>query len=223
MEMDIKIKIKKELEEFDNGFNSADVQYMQSQLSTEVDIKDVKKETQDNDSGISQISNKIETKNTLRNHSYHKQQQISQHPEETILNNNVIVQIGQKPYKCEICSKTYTQGNNLKIHLRTHTGEKPCRCEICFKTFASSDNLKGHLRVHTGEKLYKCEMCFKTYTTAENLKIHFRAHTGDKPYKCEICLRQFSQQSNLTTHKKLHTGEKPYKCGICFKTFTRAD
>ncbi|XP_072399055.1 uncharacterized protein [Diabrotica undecimpunctata] len=55
MEMDIKIEIKKELEEYDNGFNSADVQYMQSQLSTEVDIKDVKKETKDNDSDLATL------------------------------------------------------------------------------------------------------------------------------------------------------------------------
>ncbi|XP_072398805.1 uncharacterized protein [Diabrotica undecimpunctata] len=52
--IDIKVEIKKELEEYDNGFSNADIQHMQSELSTEVDIieyfEDVKKEKQEDDS-----------------------------------------------------------------------------------------------------------------------------------------------------------------------------
>ncbi|XP_072398798.1 uncharacterized protein [Diabrotica undecimpunctata] len=162
--MDIKVEIKKELEEYDHGFSSEDVRYMQSELSTEVDIKDVKKETQDNDSGIPQINNKMETKKMSPKWSYHKEQNISQHAEETILNKSIKVQMGQKPYTCEICFKTFTAAHNLKIHFRAHTGEKPYKCEICFKTFSTANKLKIHLRTHTGEKPYSCEICCKQFT-----------------------------------------------------------
>ncbi len=36
---------------------------------------------------------------------------------------------GEKPFKCEVCDKSFTHGGTLK----THTGEKPFKCEVCRK------------------------------------------------------------------------------------------
>ncbi|XP_050517660.1 zinc finger protein 227-like isoform X8 [Diabrotica virgifera virgifera] len=222
--MDIKVEIiKEEIEECDTGFTSADVRYMQSELSTEIDIKDVedvKTETQEDDSGFSQINNKMETKQTSPKHPCQKGEQTSQHAEEIILNKSEKVQIGQKRYKCEICFKTLTTAGSLKIHFRTHTGENLHKCEICLKTFTIASNLKTHLQIHTGEKPHKCEVCFKTFTTAGHLKAHLRIHTGEKHYKCEICFKQFTTAREVKIHFRTHTGEKPHKCEVCFKTFT---
>ena len=44
----------------------------------------------------------------------------------------------------------------LVNHMRVHSGEKPFKCEQCSKTFARTENLKIHKRTHTGDKPFKC-------------------------------------------------------------------
>ena len=40
-----------------------------------------------------------------------------------------------KIFYCNQCPKSFKKGSILKIHLRSHTGERPYRCEICSKPF----------------------------------------------------------------------------------------
>ncbi|XP_031639593.1 zinc finger protein 184-like, partial [Contarinia nasturtii] len=76
-------------------------------------------------------------------------------------------------YECHICKKFVTVGRTqLKQHMRKHNGEKPYRCEICMKSFTQKINMKRHTRTHTGEKPYQCEICRKGFTILQNMKKH---------------------------------------------------
>ncbi|OXT10718.1 hypothetical protein B9K06_26360, partial [Bacillus sp. OG2] len=65
--------------------------------------------------------------------------------------------MGVKPYKCEYCDKRFTQGGNLRTHMRLHTGEKPFKCDICSKTFSRKGNLQAHLLTHDSYKPFICK------------------------------------------------------------------
>ncbi|CAH1281791.1 unnamed protein product [Diabrotica balteata] len=120
-------------------------------VNTEVE-QDEEKHTINQESCF-QEENKIKIMETL--HSSHKEKNTDEHVEGKILNKNMKVMTGQRPYKCEICFKQFSQIKSMKRHLKTHTGEKPYECEICFKQFIQTHNLKRHLKTHTGEKPLK--------------------------------------------------------------------
>ncbi|XP_040061231.1 zinc finger protein 34-like isoform X1 [Ixodes scapularis] len=112
--------------------------------------------------------------------------------------------IGERPFSCGVCEKTFAKRYGLMAHDRTHTGEKPFKCNTCSKAFTLKRTLANHERIHTGEKPFKCNTCSKAFTRKTNLANHERTHTGEKPYRCETCNRAFAAHSNLNSHRKIY-------------------
>ncbi|KAF7886179.1 hypothetical protein EAF00_010282 [Botryotinia globosa] len=50
---------------------------------------------------------------------------------------------------CRFCQKSFSKGEHLRRHERSHTGSRPFVCKECRRPFARQDSLARHERLHT--------------------------------------------------------------------------
>ncbi|KAM4606889.1 uncharacterized protein O3C94_023102 [Discoglossus pictus] len=122
-------------------------------------------------------------------------------------------------YECGICHTNFSNANELRRHLSSHTGEHRYMCQECGRTFSCNYFLVRHQRTHTGERPFTCPQCNKSFKCSSVLYRHQRTHTGEQPYKCEVCTKGFSQKTSLIIHLRTHTGERPFCCQLCGRSF----
>ena len=75
----------------------------------------------------------------------------------------------ERPYKCDQCSYSSADANNLAMHMKRHN---PYKCDQCNYQGNHRSNLRKHIRsVHEGI-IYSCDQCQYKATTKPNLKSH---------------------------------------------------
>ncbi|XP_052828547.1 zinc finger protein 239 [Octopus bimaculoides] len=129
----------------------------------------------------------------------------------------------KKLYSCDICNKTLTRRDHLKVHKRIHTGERPFKCPTCGFAFARNDHLVRHIRIHSNQKLFTCDICNKALSRRDHLKVHQRIHSGERPYRCLTCGYAFARNDHLIRHMTSHQPDKMFSCDICSKALSRKD
>ena len=115
------------------------------------------------------------------------------------------IKLGNPCTKCywkQAKSSENHSDNNFLLFL----GEKPFKCSQCDMTFTRSSSLTRHQIIHSGNKPYQCKICSKGFNRNGNLKDHMFTHSKDKPYKCKICSREFVQSNKFKSHVQMHTG-----------------
>lgn len=63
--------------------------------------------------------------------------------------------------------------------MATHAVVKPYKCEICLKTFAQKVQLNNHSVTHSNEKPFNSRLCQKRFTRIILLKIPEKTHSGE--------------------------------------------
>ncbi|XP_029462753.1 LOW QUALITY PROTEIN: uncharacterized protein LOC115094144 [Rhinatrema bivittatum] len=84
-------------------------------------------------------------------------------------------ELQHRPFKCELCDRTYRHAGSLINHKQTHkTGL--FRCSVCQKWFYNLMALKNHNRIHFETKRYKCADCGKAFRLQKQLSTHQKMH-----------------------------------------------
>ncbi|CAL4235791.1 unnamed protein product, partial [Meganyctiphanes norvegica] len=81
-----------------------------------------------------------------------KFEHISDSPSLSKVNEKNLMHVKQTPgklYNCSHCANTFSNNNDLIIHLKIHHGDKPYQCSDCDKAFSNNNELAKHLRIHS--------------------------------------------------------------------------
>ena len=111
-------------------------------------------------------------------------------------------------FECGTCKKLFSTPHGLEVHVRrSHSGQRPYSCDVCSKTFGHAVSLSQHRAVHTQERSFQCKQCGKTFKRSSTLSTHLLIHSDTRPYPCQYCGKRFHQKSDMKKHTYIHTGE----------------
>ena len=121
----------------------------------------------------------------------------------------------EKMYWCIICKKSFKWRSHWQSHARIHTGERPFKCDICGKTFTRSDGLRCHKNIHfkttepcstanqpsnivqyvngLNQNVFICDYCGSTFASSSG---HCR-HTKKKHKGLKDLFPYFSRPTSL--------------------------
>ena len=60
--------------------------------------------------------------------------------------------LGEKPHECNICGKTFTEINELKMHFGAHSKDNKFQCIGCERDFYNINKLVSHVKTHNENK-----------------------------------------------------------------------
>ncbi|XP_071507571.1 zinc finger Y-chromosomal protein 1-like [Diadema antillarum] len=116
--------------------------------------------------------------------------------------------------QCKVCLK-FVSKDHMRRHMGVHKGEKPFRCKVCSRCFTQQGSLTRHMSLHDPKHVYikeQCKVCGKS-VSKDYMRVHMRVHTGEKPFQCKVCSRCFIQKSSLKQHMSslghMHTCDTP--------------
>jgi hypothetical protein len=67
----------------------------------------------------------------------------------------------------------FTKSVNVQTHVRAiHIGDKPFICEECGKSFGTKGALKEHQITHSEDRPFQCAHCPKKFKNLPRLKVH---------------------------------------------------
>uniref|UniRef100_A0A914UL53 C2H2-type domain-containing protein n=1 Tax=Plectus sambesii TaxID=2011161 RepID=A0A914UL53_9BILA len=130
---------------------------------------------------------------------------------------------GTKSWKCHLCvhERVYASRSGLASHLLAHSNRRPFKCQVCSKSFRQFGHLQSHMALHSGQKHFRCNKCASTFTQKHHLTSH-QAHAdcfgqkekaaacgagpaakkavGNRGRKCTSCGRRCRSIAELKKH-----------------------
>ncbi|XP_061587367.1 zinc finger protein 835-like [Cololabis saira] len=90
---------------------------------------------------------------------------------------------GGAEHVCGVCGRLFRKGENLQLHMRSHTGEFPFTCQVCGRGFLQRCGLTSHMRIHAGEEPCACSTCGKAFSSRVALWGHMRTHAAPRVHQ----------------------------------------
>ena len=149
----------------------------------------------------------------------------------------------EKTLACKRCDHKSYNVEGMMIHIRTHTRDKPYKCHLCPKEYTQKLSLDMHIeKLHARKKFFSfVQLCLKTVSfqpianknvqcieqgcakmfscermMLEHLKQKERWRTKPKKFKCELvgCMASFKTSQERSKHYvKRHPDHPVFKLG----------
>ncbi|KAJ9579686.1 hypothetical protein L9F63_004612, partial [Diploptera punctata] len=85
----------------------------------------------------------------------------------------------EKPHKCQVCGKAFSQSSNLITHSRKHTGFKPFACDLCGRAFQRKVDLRRHKETQHTELRPVTICCYIGIISGNNILADATARTSN--------------------------------------------